>query len=161
MAAAAGVMLGRGIAATSPAPPMPLSAVPMQEVPSKRKAGNAVSDTNAPAETPASEPMPELKGKEKDEKASSKLDSKLVGLRGKLVNGSFSQGNVKVVNGLIKVNVYLAEMSDTAIQAVKDAGGKVVSERRSGKMLLVSVRVEDLEKLAALGVVTRIEPSGA
>jgi len=52
-------------------------------------------------------------------------------------------------------------MSDAAIKAVKDAGGKVVAERRSGKVLLVSIRVEDLEKLAALQAVTRIEPAGA
>lgn len=110
--------------------------------------------------TPASEEAAKLMKDEKKQ-ASPKLDSSLVDLAGKLVNGNFADGKVKVVNGVIKVNVYLSDMSGAAIKAVKDVGGQVIAERRSGKMLLVSIKVADLEKLAAVQAVTKIEPTGA
>ena len=161
----------KAIAPASPAPPVSMNAPAVPQL--YRNAESTVMRADVkgvetesirphlgPAETPV---MPEIS---KDEKAenkveSSKLDPGLVGLAGKLVNGNYSQGKVKVENGAIKVSVYLSDMSDAAIKAVKDAGATVISERRSGKMLLVNIRAEDLEKLAEVAAVTKIEPSGA
>lgn len=153
-----------GAAPTAPMPaPMARRQAGLQEAQVEQQVGRRMK---AADEAAAAEPMPadapttgDAEAKKKD--VSSKLDAKLVGLADKLVNGNYSQGNVKVVNGVIKVNVYLSDVSDTTIKAVKDAGGKVVAERRSGKMLLVSVRVDDLAKLAEVAAVVRIEPSGA
>ncbi|NUM54409.1 MAG: VWA domain-containing protein [Candidatus Hydrogenedentes bacterium] len=148
-----------GVASTAPAAPAPILRQRLESASRAMKAADAISGEARPAEAAAA-PTPVMT-EEAKAAASPKLDSKLVGLAGKLVNGNYSQGNVKVLNGVIKVNVYLSDMSDAAIKAVKDAGGKVVAERRSGKMLLVSIRVQDLAKLAEVEAVVRIEPSGS
>jgi len=91
--------------------------------------------------------------------ATSKLDPALIGLAAKVVDGKYKDDKVSVENGLVQVYVHLTSMSAEAINTVKKAGGTVVSERRSNKMLLIRVRVEDLEKLAKLVAVTKIEPA--
>ncbi len=170
MLAYAGAQVSLGATASA----MPMSAPPMPQMRQKsvnraaRVQLESLSEdaapapaTSAPAETaPMPKPADAPSKTEGDAAASKKLDSRLVGLAAKLVNGGYIQGNVKVVNGQLKVTVYLTDFSEAAIKAVKNAGAQVVAERRSGKALLVTVRVEDLEKLAAIAAVKRIEPAG-
>jgi len=94
----------------------------------------------------------------KDSRVRTKLDPSLLDLESKLVNGNYSQGAIKVTNGYVEVFIGLTDDSEANIAALKALGAKVISHVASSKRVLVRVRVADLESLAALEFVQRIEP---
>ncbi|NIA14545.1 MAG: VWA domain-containing protein [Nitrospiraceae bacterium] len=113
----------------------------------------------------SAETVGELESKEesdtlKDTLTQQKLDPSLWNLAGKLTNGNYSNGPVKVRNGWIEVVIRLTDDSDKALKALEAAGVKVISHAGSGKKVLARVRVAGLARIAALSTVARIEPPG-
>lgn len=94
-----------------------------------------------------------------DETGSPKLDAALQGLAKKVKNGSYESGKVKVANGLVRVLVNVSSFPEGYLDELKKIGVRVRSELRSRKAFLAEVRVEDLERLASLAYVSRIEPA--
>jgi Ca-activated chloride channel family protein len=102
--------------------------------------------------------------KKADEQAAAKsgsptLDPALQGLAGKVKDGSYESGKVKVSNGLVRVLVSVSSFPDGYLDELKKMGIRVRTELRSRKAFLAEVRVEDLERLASLAYVSRIEPA--
>lgn len=97
--------------------------------------------------------------KEQDNsKAKAKIDPALRDLDSKLVNGNYQKGAVKVVNGYVEVFIKLTDDTEDNIAALKAAGAKITSRAASSKRVLARVRVANLEAIAALACVQRIEP---
>ena len=96
--------------------------------------------------------------RDEDKETLEKLDPALRGLAAKVVNGSYTEGPVKVRNGWVRVFIHLADLSENTLKAVKAAGAKVTGEARSGKMVIAEVKVEDLQRLAKLDAVKKITP---
>ncbi len=87
-----------------------------------------------------------------------KLDPSLQGLAAKLVNGNYTSGNVKVENGVVQVFIRANDLSGEHINVLKSLGVEVVSSSHANQTILAKIRVDDLEKIAALDWVTKIEP---
>ena len=128
--------LGRPMSLPSPAAPPPPT---------------VVNEAESKEET-AAKPAP------KDKQVRAKLDKALWNLGAKLVNRSYSDGRVKVRDGWVEVFIHLVDDSAGRLDELKDKGVKITSHARSGKRLLARVRVEDLESIAKLDFVKKIEP---
>lgn len=89
----------------------------------------------------------------------SKLDPALQGLAEKLVNGAYEEDGVKVKDGRVEVFVYVTDFDADTIKSIKSVGGRFIAERRARQLIHLSVKVEDLDKLAKLTGVTRITPA--
>jgi Ca-activated chloride channel family protein len=100
---------------------------------------------------PASEP-------EVDKDVASKLAPELRGLAAKVRNGNYTEGAVKVRNGVIQVHVKVALMDAATAKALRDVGARIVAEMHSDKTFYVAIPVEALDRLAALEGVLRVEP---
>jgi len=86
-----------------------------------------------------------------------KIDSALQGLAAKLVNGDYVSGNVKVEKGFVQVFIRAKDLSGDHIKALKTMGIQVISSAHANQTILAKIRVEDLEKVAALDWVIKIE----
>ena len=117
--------------------------------------------TAPPPVTPG-QPLRERAEEEKDEaagpKGHSKLDRALWNLAGKLVNGNYTRGAVKVKDGWVEVVIKLIDDSPEKLRALKAAGVKIVAHTASGKKVFARVRVADLERVVKLEFVRRVEP---
>lgn len=107
------------------------------------------------AAAPAKEMAPPVPA---EEKAHPKVDPALHGLAAKLVNGQYLKDSVKVENGWVEVFIQVNDDSETALRTLRETGVKIVSVKSSSKTVLAKIRVEDLNKVADLAFVTRIEP---
>jgi len=87
-----------------------------------------------------------------------KIDPALQGLAAKLVNGSYASGNVKVENGLVYVFIRVKDLSNEYILKLKEMGVRDISSSHANQTIMAKVRVEDLEKIANLQWVIKIEP---
>jgi len=87
-----------------------------------------------------------------------KIDPLLQGLSAKLVNGNYREGPVNVRNGVVEVFIRLSDDSPDRIKELEKLGANVKSHTASGRIVFAEVRVTDLDKIAALKFVTRIEP---
>jgi Ca-activated chloride channel homolog len=88
----------------------------------------------------------------------SKLDRALWGLQAKLTNGNYTQGRVKVRDGWVEVFVHMTGLTDDTLAQLKKLGVRIVTEVHSKKLVVAKIRVADLERIAALNFVNRIEP---
>ena len=87
-----------------------------------------------------------------------KLDRALWNLAEKLVNGNYTRGAVKVKDGWVEVVISLVDDSPEKLRDLKAAGVKIVGHTVSGKKVFARVRVADLERVANLEFVRRVEP---
>jgi len=103
--------------------------------------------------------QPETKREaDEDKKGHPKLDRALWDLSAKLVDGNYSEGKVRVKNGWVEVFIRLADDSPERLKALRELGVRITSHAQSGKVVLAKVEVKDIEKLADLDFVKRIEP---
>ena len=109
-----------------------------------------------PAPLPAS--VAEAKPEAKPGKGHVKIAPSLQNLTEKLVNGNYTQGDVRVKDGWVEVFVYLTDDSQERLTTLRNLGVQIVSHASSGKMVHARVRVADLEKVAELDFVGRITP---
>ena len=118
-----------------------------------------MSPPPAPAAVPsvAAESKPEL-SKPQPGKGHAKIAPSLQGLAEKLVNGNFTDGAVKVRDGWVDVFIYLTDDGEEALNALKNLGVRVLAHTASGKMVHARVKAADIEKVAELDFVKRIEP---
>lgn len=130
-----------------------------------RVRGRIATDSamTAPAAEPSAPqlaPEPEMALAEKDEAANvhPKLDVALRGLAAKLVNGSYESGAVKVENGWVKVFIRVNDLVESSLVRLRESGADIVSVTHSSKTVLARIKVEDLNRIAALAFVVRIEP---
>jgi Ca-activated chloride channel family protein len=91
-------------------------------------------------------------------KETSKLDTRLRGLKAKLVNANYAEGPVKVVDGWVKVCVELTDDGEETLDALRALHVRIISTVRSRMRVLAMVRVEDLEAVAQLAGVKRVVP---
>ena len=114
-----------------------------------------------PAPAPPVSVSPAAKGKNEEESKrdiSAKIDPALRGLAGKLVNGNYESGNVKVENGWVQVFLRVNDTSETSLAALRARGVTIVAVKASSNVILARIQVGDLDNVAALDVVQRIEP---
>ncbi len=95
---------------------------------------------------------------EADKDSASKIAPELRGLAAKVRNGNYTEGAVKVRNGMVRVFVKVSKMDLATAKVLRGTGARIVSEMHSDNTYYVTVPVEALEKLAALDVVLRVEP---
>jgi Ca-activated chloride channel family protein len=93
-----------------------------------------------------------------NEKVRAKLDAALWGLAAKLVNGQYAKGPVKVTDGWVEVFIRLSEDSPERLEALKQRGVVILAHTASGKRIHARVKVTELEQVAELDFVQRIEP---
>ncbi|GMV94111.1 MAG: hypothetical protein AMXMBFR82_38890 [Candidatus Hydrogenedentota bacterium] len=98
---------------------------------------------------------------ESETRVLSKLSPELRGLAAKVRNGNYTEGVVKVRNGIVRVFVKVEKIDLETARAIRDAGGKVVAEMHSENTLYVAIPVELLETLAALDFVKAVLPPAA
>jgi Ca-activated chloride channel family protein len=153
-----------GVALKSRAMAMPMSVAPVaaEVAPPAATAAPApvrqeeAKISNAPAPMPAEKPSLSTDSKEKEWEG--KIDPALKGLAAKLVNGRYEAGAVKVEGGMMRIFITLSDDSDDCIAALEKAGARIVSHTRAGKKVLAQIRVEDLQKIAELSCVRKINP---
>jgi Ca-activated chloride channel family protein len=133
------------MAAPMPPPPLPSSV-----------SSTAVQMPTAPPKPPTQ--APEAKPEVRVGKGHAKIAPSLQGLAEKLVNGNYTQGDVRVKDGWVEVFVYLTDDSQERLSTLRNLGVQIVSHASSGKMVHARVRVADLEKVAELDFVGRITP---
>jgi Ca-activated chloride channel family protein len=105
----------------------------------------------------ADEPREEAKA-ESEKDVLSKLAPELRGLAEKARDGNYTEGAVKVRNGAVRVFVEVDRIDLAIAKAIRDVGGKIISEMQSDNTLYVAVPVEALGKLAALDSVRMVRP---
>jgi hypothetical protein len=153
------------------APPPPQAGV-AGNVPAPVAVGRVESETlaeEAPGRMPAADeagPRPSSKSEEapaaaepSGEQAHPKIDPALHNLASRLVNGDLDDGKVRVRDGWVEVFIRLSDDSRERIQELRKLGVKITSHARSNKLVLGRVRVEDLERVADLAFVTKVEPA--
>lgn len=150
-----------GLACAGAAPPMSPSPtagrVMKQQVAHKSKdaaSSNRVAEvTDLPsrqAETPASQP------------AVAKLApvlrdlAKKVGEQGR--DGNLTTDGVKVANYQVDVMIYLADVSDKTLEALKQLGFVKTGESKTIRLLVGTIDVRKLEELARIDAVARVTP---
>jgi Ca-activated chloride channel family protein len=142
-------LLGRSAGAVGmPAPTSKSKRVRMESV-----APSPAEEPSAEANRPSRQVMDES---EKD--VLSKLAPELRGLAEKVRNGNYTEGAVKVRNGVVRVFVEVDTIDLATAKAIREVGGKIISEMQSDNTLYVAVPVEALSKLAALDSVRMVRP---
>jgi len=120
----------------------------------------------AKADAPASPSAMEERKKEAPKPAApvlsadelSKLDSALQGLREKLVGDAYSADGVRVAQGVVEVAIYLRDLSEATLAQLRALGVNITAQSEASGKVLARIRVDQLEALAQLDVVTRIAP---
>jgi Ca-activated chloride channel family protein len=138
--------------APAPAPPAPML---MRAAPA---AAEAKAEPVPAPEVEKSQDMKDVKVDRDSAKSASKLDPALRGLAARLVNGAYTGEGLQVANNQVEVAVYLRDVGDAALSALRALGAEVRSVSHAASKALVRVNVADLEKLAALDAVLRIAP---
>ena len=92
-----------------------------------------------------------------------KMAPELHGLAEKLVkegkDGNLTVGKIEIKNGRIEVRVQLTTLGDEVLAKLKKLGFKVLAQAKSVKLVIGTIDVKQLEKLAELPEVRRIDPS--
>ena len=112
----------------------------------------------------------EKEGKSADEKTpvieqllKLRLAPELHGLAEKVAkegtNGNLTVGKIRVDNGRVEIRVQLTALSDEALAKLKKLGFKELARAKSVKLLIGTIDVKQLEALAKLPGVRRIDPS--
>ena len=91
-----------------------------------------------------------------------KLAPELQGLAEKVAkegkNGNLTVGKLKVTAGRVEVRVQLTALSDEVLAKLKRLGFKELARAKSVKLVIGTVDVKQLEALARLAEVRRVEP---
>jgi hypothetical protein len=105
----------------------------------------------------------EMKKQVVDELLKIKLAPALQGLAKKVAtegsNGNLTIGNVKVRGGRVEVRIQLTSLSDEVLAKLKELGFKELGRAKSVKLLIGTINVQQLEALAKVGEVRRVDPS--
>ena len=92
-----------------------------------------------------------------------KIAAELQGLAEKVVkegaNGNLTIGKVRVKDGRVEIRVQVGSLSDEVLAKLKKLGFKELARAKSVKLLIGTVDVKQLEALAKLSEVRRIDPS--
>jgi hypothetical protein len=95
----------------------------------------------------------------------SKLDSTLLGMVKKKEKGkTFSEEeSAKIQNGKIMVPIWLTDTKAETMSQLKELGFKLVTQPKSGQLVIGYISVEQLEALAKLSIVqyVRLQPVSA
>jgi hypothetical protein len=94
----------------------------------------------------------------RDEKGHPKLDRALWNLEAKLVDGNYTEGPVKVRDGVVEVFIRLSDDSPEQLKELGKLVVSIVSHASSSKTVLTRVKVTDLKKIADLPFVKLVEP---
>jgi hypothetical protein len=90
-----------------------------------------------------------------------RLAKSLLGLAKKVEKAgkgrNFMEGKVEVVNGEVKVAVWLSDDSEASMKKLKDLGFTVLARAKAARMLIGRIDVAKLEDLALLDFVRRVE----
>jgi len=131
---------------SAPAPSRP-AAQPMKKLAEKTelKADGLAGPGDQPKPTAADKLAPELQG----------LAEK-VAKQG--TNGNLTIGKLKVAAGRVEVRIQLTSLSDEVLDKLKKLGFKELGRAKSVKLLIGTIDVKQLEKLAELAEVSRVEP---
>ena len=112
----------------------------------------------------------EKEGKSDEEKKSLieqllkiKLATELQGLAEKVAkegtDGNLTVGKIQVKAGRVEIRVQLAALSDEVLARLKELSFKELARAKSVKLLIGTIDVKQLEALAKLPEVRRIDPS--
>ena len=92
-----------------------------------------------------------------------KLAPELHGLAEKVAkegtNGNLTVGKIQVKAGRVEVRVQLAALSDEVLKKLKELGFKELALSNSFKIVMCTIDMKQLEALARLAEVRRVEPS--
>ncbi|MHC4178865.1 MAG: hypothetical protein ACYSWU_15240, partial [Planctomycetota bacterium] len=92
-----------------------------------------------------------------------KLAAELQGLAEKVAkegtNGNLTIGKIKVKAGRVEIRVQVTALSDEVLAKLKKLGFKELARAKSVKLLIGTINVKQLEALAKLPEVRRIDPS--
>ena len=88
-----------------------------------------------------------------------KLDPALQGLRDKLQGDAYNADGLRVTQGVVEVAIYLRDLSDATLAQLRALGVNITAKSDASNKVLARLRVDQLEALAKLDVVTRIAPS--
>ena len=97
--------------------------------------------------------------KEQPEVGHPKVDRALWDLGSKLVNGDYTQGGVKVRDGWVEVFIIVEDAGEACIDALRDANVRMLSVAHSSMKVYAKVRVDDLDDVADIDCVKKIEPA--
>jgi Ca-activated chloride channel homolog len=75
-------------------------------------------------------------------------------------DGNYTDGKLKVANYRLSVMIYLRDLSDETLAALKKLGFEQTGDSKTVKLLIGSVDVRKLEELSKLDVVIRVQPIG-
>lgn len=89
--------------------------------------------------------------------ARDRIDSALHGLLGGAKDGVYAEGKVRVQHGKLAVFVRLNAINDVILDALRAAGAEIISLRAAQQGVLIRIKVEALETLAAVDGVLRVE----
>jgi Ca-activated chloride channel family protein len=93
----------------------------------------------------------------------SKLAAELRGLAEKVTkdgkDGNLTVGKLQVKQGRIEVRVQLADLSPETLAKLKELGFHELAQAKSVKLVIGTIDVKQLEALAKLDVVRRVEPA--
>lgn len=93
-----------------------------------------------------------------DATLNAKIDSALQQLAAKLKDGNYAQGDVRVVDGKLKVFLHLSDLREANLNALRAAGIKIESVLRSSNTVLATIDADDIESIARFNFVTQITP---
>jgi Ca-activated chloride channel family protein len=138
----------------------PMSAPPraMRKISTRAAAESAAVEMDAAAEMPLPEPALKPEPKKGSAAPNPKLDPALHGLAQKLVNGAYQKDNVKVENGWVEVFIQVSDASAETLRQLREAGVDITSVKTSTKTVLAKIKVQDLDQVAKLDCVVKIEP---
>ncbi len=92
-----------------------------------------------------------------------KLAAELHGLADKVAkdgtNGNLTVGKIQVRKGRVEIRVQLAALSEAVLAKLKKLGFKELARAKSVKLVIGTIDVEQLESLAKLSEVRRVDPS--
>ncbi len=101
------------------------------------------------------------KDEDKEQPASGhpKVDRTLWNLESKVVNGNYTQGDVKVRDGWVEVFIIVEDAGKACLEALREANVRVLSVAHSSMKVYAKVRVGDLGDVADIDCVKKIEPA--
>ena len=73
-------------------------------------------------------------------------------------DGTLAIGNLKIANYRVDVMIFLKDLSEPTLAALKELGFEQTSDAKAVKLLVGAIDVRKLEDLAKLDAVVRIQP---
>lgn len=113
-----------------------------------------------PAEMrPESKPEPVVRDEDRSPASGHpKVSPRLWGIERRAAQGDGTEDGLKMRDGKVEVFVRMRELDEESLRLLREAGVEIVSQVHSSRTVLAWVKVGDIEKIAALDCVRRIEP---